>query len=255
MVLHRWMVEAREPDKRVQHWKLGFEVLCIRADGHRREKRTVSQKLARSIHRCQHLMNKCAESKALILAVADDDRPLLQRRVARLIGAGRSPSAVMADMSKAFKIITYTEKEKAIAGLAALGVGGCLDWVFRCNMEQHMKVDEVHSNFEASPSEQEVWRLSPAEQRALEVGETANNATQKVAHAAKRQKDAKTSKKLRGESKLQREAVAKADQAEEDVCRQQALCLGDQDAEQAMATEDMADLDYDPPSGLRSLKF
>ena len=59
----------------------------------------------------------------------------------------------------------------------------------------------------------------------------------------------KTSKKLRGESKLPREAVAKADQAEEDVCRQQALCLGDQDAEQAMATQDMADLDYDPPSG------
>ena len=125
VVLHRWMVEAREPDKGVQHWKLGFEALCIRADGHRREKRTVSQKLARSIHRCQHLMNKYAESKALILAVAYDDRPLLQRRVARLIGAGHSPSAVMADMSKAFKIRTYTEKEKAIAGLAALGVGGC----------------------------------------------------------------------------------------------------------------------------------
>ena len=48
-----------------------------------------------------------------------------------------------------------------------------------------MKVDEDHFNFEASPSEQEVWRLSPAEVR-LEVGETANNATQKVARAAKR---------------------------------------------------------------------
>ena len=70
-------------------------------------------------------MNKCAESKALILAVADDDRPLPQRRVARLIGAGHSPSAFMADISKAFKIRTYTEKEKAIARLAALGVGGC----------------------------------------------------------------------------------------------------------------------------------
>ena len=116
--------------------------MCIRADGHRREKRTVSQKLPRSIHQCQHLMNKYAESKALILAVADDDQPLLQR-----------------------------------------------------------------------------------------------------------QKDAKTSKKLRGESKLQREAVAKADQAEEDVCCQQALRLGNQDAEQAMAIQDMADLDYDPHSG------
>ena len=60
-MLHRWMVEAREPDKGVQHWELGFPALCIRADGHRREKRTVIQKLARSIHRCQHLMNKCAE--------------------------------------------------------------------------------------------------------------------------------------------------------------------------------------------------
>ena len=112
-----------------------------------------------------------------------------------------------------------------------------------------MKVDEDHSNFEASPSEQEVWRLFPAEQRALEVGETANNATQKVARATKRRKDAKTSKKFRGESKLQREAVAKADHAEEDVCRQQALRLGDQDAEHAMATHDMAHLDYDPRSG------
>ena len=125
VVLHRCMVEAREQDKGVQHWKLGFEALCIRADGHHREKRTVSQKLARSIHRCQHLMNKCAEWKALTLAVADNDRPLLQRCVARLIGAGHSPSAVMADMSKAFKIRTCTEKEKAIARLAALGVGGC----------------------------------------------------------------------------------------------------------------------------------
>ena len=69
------------------------------------------------------------------------------------------------------------------------------DWVFGYNMEQHIKVDEDHSKFEASPSDQEVWRLSPAEQRALKVGETANNATQKVAGAAKRQKDAKTSKK------------------------------------------------------------
>ena len=67
--------------------------------------------------------------------------------------------------------------------------------VFQYNIEQHMKVDEDHSNFEASPSEQEVWRLSPAEQCALEVGKTANNATQNVAQAAKRQKDAKTSKK------------------------------------------------------------
>ena len=128
-------------------------------------------------------------------------------------------------------------------------VPGCPHWVFRYNMEQHMKVEQDRSNFEASPSEQEVWQLSPAEQRTLEVGETANNATQKVARAAKRQKDAKTSKKLRGESKLQREAVAKADLAEEDVCRQQALRVGDQDAEQAMATQDMADLDCDPHSG------
>ena len=47
-----------------------------------------------------------------------------------------------------------------------------------------MKVDEHHSNFEASPSEQEVWRRSAAEQRTLEVGAIANNATQKVARAA-----------------------------------------------------------------------
>ena len=70
-------------------------------------------------------MNKYPEWKALILAVVDDDRPLLQRRVARLIGAGHSPSVVMEDMSKAFKITTDNEKEKAIAGLDALGVGGC----------------------------------------------------------------------------------------------------------------------------------
>ena len=57
-----------------------------------------------------------------------------------------------------------------------------------------MKVDEDHSNFEASPSEPEVWH-SAAEQRALEAGATANNATQKIARAAKRQKDAKTRKK------------------------------------------------------------
>ena len=84
-----------------------------------------------------------------------------------------------------------------------------------------MKVDEDHSNFEASPSEQEVWRRSQAEECTLEVGETANNATQKVARAAKRQKDAKLVKKLRSEWRLQREAVAKADEAEEDAWQHQ----------------------------------
>ena len=73
-VLHRCMVKARHPDKGVQHWKLRFGAWCIQADDHLREKRTVSQKLARSIHRYQHLMNGCAESKASLLAVADDDR-------------------------------------------------------------------------------------------------------------------------------------------------------------------------------------
>ena len=33
-----------------------------------------------------------------------------------------------------------------------------------------MKVDEDHSNFNASPLEQEVWQHFPAEQHALEVG-------------------------------------------------------------------------------------
>ena len=53
VVLHCWMVEARQPDKGVPHGKLGFEALCIRADGQCREKRTVNQKLARSIHGCE----------------------------------------------------------------------------------------------------------------------------------------------------------------------------------------------------------
>ena len=58
-----------------------------------------------------------------------------------------------------------------------------------------MKVDEDHSNFEASPSEQEVWRRSPNEQRALEVGETTNDATQKVARAPKGRRARKLAKK------------------------------------------------------------
>ena len=136
IVLHLWMFEAIEHDKGVQRWKLGFDTLCIRADGHRREKRTVRQELARSIHRCQHLMNKCAQSKALILAVADDDKSLQQRHVARLIGAGHSLSAVMANMSNTFKIRTYTKKEKDIAGLAALGVGGCQS----CQPRRHLTI-------------------------------------------------------------------------------------------------------------------
>ena len=152
------------------------------------------------------------------------------------------------NMASLCKLVVHNEPIKCPAPK-------CPNWVFRYNMEQHMQVDEDHSNFEASPSEQEVLRLSPVEQRALEVGETANNATQKVARAAKRQKGAKTSNKLRGESKLQREAVAKANQAKEDVCRQQALLLADQDAEQAMATQDMAHLDYDPHSGSEASSF
>ena len=36
-MLHPWMVEAGQPDKGVQHWKLGIEALCIRA-GYLKEK-------------------------------------------------------------------------------------------------------------------------------------------------------------------------------------------------------------------------
>ena len=125
VVLHRQMVEAGERDRSVQHWKFGLEAFCIRADGHRREKRTVSKKVICSILRCQHLMNKCAESKELIIAVADDDRPLLRRHVARLIGAKHSPSAILVGMSKAFKMRPFTGKEKAVAEVAALAVSGC----------------------------------------------------------------------------------------------------------------------------------
>ena len=66
-----------------------------------------------------------------------------------------------------------------------------------------MKVDEDHLNLEASPSEQEMWRRSPAEQHALEAGKTAKNATQQVTLAAKRQKDAKITEEIHGESSLQ----------------------------------------------------
>ena len=38
------------------------------------------------------------------------------------------------------------------------------------------------------------------------------------------------------------------------ACRQPALRRGDQDAEQAMATQDMADLDYDPCNGSEASK-
>ena len=79
-------------------------------------------------------MNRCVESEKLILAVADDDCSLLQRRVALLIGARFSLAAVMVDMSQAsasvrvrvrvLKIRAYTEKEKATPRLAAHRMGG-----------------------------------------------------------------------------------------------------------------------------------
>ena len=42
---------------------------------------------------------------------------------------------------------------------------------------------------------------------------------------------------------------------EEDACQQQALRLGDQDAEQAMATQDIADTECDPRSGSEPSNF
>ena len=56
-------------------------------------------------------------------------------------------------------------------------------------------------------------------------------------------------KKLRGETRLQREAVAKADEAEEDAWQHEALRLGHQDAEQAMAAQHVGDTDYDARGG------
>ena len=113
-----------------------------------------------------------------------------------------------------------------------------------------MKVHEDHSIFEASPSEQEVWRRSLAKQHTFEVGnhQQCNPKGSMCCQKAEGHEN-NIKQNLRAESKLQREAVAKADEAEEDPCQHQALRLGDQGAERAMATQDVADADYDARSG------
>ena len=70
---------------------------------------------------CQTLVQKYNAHKALILAIGQEKRPLASRRAARLIAAGQSAAAVLEDMSRAIQVKLYSNGDRDLACLAAIG--------------------------------------------------------------------------------------------------------------------------------------
>ena len=119
-----WMREERNADSSTPHFKLGFLNLTKRANGYRADKRNAVQVLQRVSDVCQTLVQKCDAHKALILAIGADNRPLASRRAARLIASGQSAAAVCEDMSKAIQVRSYTDTDRDLSCLVAIGIGG-----------------------------------------------------------------------------------------------------------------------------------
>ena len=120
----KWMREQRNADSGTPHFKLGFLKLAKHADAHRADKHSAVRVLRHVSNVCETLVQKCDADKALIVAIGADDRPLASRRAARLIAAGQSAAAVLDNMSKAIKVRSYTEKDRDLAALVAIGIGG-----------------------------------------------------------------------------------------------------------------------------------
>ena len=66
---------------------------------------------------------RCETYKALAVAIAEDDRPLAERRAARPLQAGWAPAKVLGHLSDAWSVHTWDDQDRDAAALAALGVG------------------------------------------------------------------------------------------------------------------------------------
>ena len=62
--------------------------------------------------------------KALAVAIAEDDRPLVGRRAARLLQARWAPAKVLGHLCDAWSVESWDDQDRDAAALAALGVGG-----------------------------------------------------------------------------------------------------------------------------------
>ena len=129
-MLQRPMVEVTEPDNGVQHWKLGFEALCIRAVHGGTRKENVSA------HGISHWSRGDTNCRGTTMCPCTHGRCHLVMNKVKTSKAYFQPTAascvhgcfVKLYVASLCKLVVHNEPIKC-------SVAGCPDWVFSYNME------------------------------------------------------------------------------------------------------------------------
>ena len=114
-------------------------------------------------------------------------------------------------------------------------------------MHGHLLVDDTHKNFPFTEQHGALWEVDEEEKAILQKGMTAWGKEL----AAKKKEREKTRvkgkrQKLKGETSLQRDILANADNVEEQAAAAKALKARDKAATSVMAAHEQHDADYDP---------
>ena len=100
---------------------------------------------------CQTLVQNCDARKTLIIAIAQDKRPLASRRATPLIAARQSAVAILEDMSKAIQVKLYSKDDLDLACLAAIGIRG-IRLLCALNLAGHLAFEDEDNTSESSSS-------------------------------------------------------------------------------------------------------
>ena len=114
-------------------------------------------------------------------------------------------------------------------------------------MPSHLLVDDAHKNFPFIEQHRALWEVDEEEKAILQKGMTAwgkELAAKKKEHEKTRVKGKR--QKLKGETRLQRDILANADNVAEQAAAAKALKAGDKAAASVMAAQEQHDADYDP---------
>ena len=116
------MTTAIHPKETQPHYLQGPHVLSRRLH-EATDRGYVAQEMLGQLQEDLHnLRQRCETYKALVIAIADDDRPLARRLVARLLKAGWAPATVLGHLCEASSVQSLDARDRDLATLAALGI-------------------------------------------------------------------------------------------------------------------------------------
>ena len=118
------MNTAIDPKDTQPHYQQGPHALSRRLN-QANDRGYVGQETVGQLQEDLHkFRQRCETYKALVVAIAEDDRPLAGVRAARLLQAGWAPSKVLGHLCDAWSMQSWDAQDRDAAALAALGVGG-----------------------------------------------------------------------------------------------------------------------------------